>query len=273
LGSMSLAITICLYCLAGAVAGLIAGLFGIGGGVVVVPMLVYVFSIADFPYELTMHLALATSMASIVFTSISSCYAHHRKGAVDWHVVKWITPGIVSGTFAGSFLVSISTTFHLKIFFVCFLYFVASQILFKNFERKKNVFPGVIGMSTVGSMIGLLSSFVGIGGGTMSVPFMRRCNSPLHKAIGTSAAIGLPIALSGAAGYVVYGLGNENLPQYSLGFVYLPALMWIIATSVLTAPFGVCLAHHLPVQRLKRLFALLLYCVATRMLWNLFMAN
>ena len=135
------------------------------------------------------------------------------------------------------------------------------------------MFPGVMGMSAVGGMVGLLSSFVGIGGGTMSVPFMLRCNSPLHRAIGTSAAIGLPIALSGAAGYVVNGLGIENLPQYSLGFVYLPALIGIIATSVLTAPLGVSLAHHLPVKKLKRLFALLLYFVGTRMLWKLFMAN
>lgn len=270
---MSLAVTIGLYCLAGTAAGLIAGLFGIGGGIAIIPMLVYVFSLADIPYELTMHLALATSMASIVFTSISSFWAHHRRGAVNWDVVKRITPGIVAGTFIGSFLVAALSTFYLKVFFVFFLFFVASQIMFMNFERKGSVFPGIIGMYLVGSLIGLLSSFVGIGGGTMSVPFMLRCNSPLHKAIGTSAAIGLPIALSGALGYIINGWGAENLPQYSLGFVYLPALLGIAGMSVLTAPLGVSLAHYLPVDRLKKLFALLLYFVAARMLWNMFMTN
>jgi uncharacterized protein len=255
-----------IYALVGAVAGILAGLLGIGGGLVIVPMLVYVFGLLSIPHELSMHLALATSMASIMFTSISSFMAHHRRGAVHWLVVRRIAAGILTGTFLGSCIASTLSTGFLKIFFVVFLYFVATQLLLNKKPKGSRELPGLVGMFGVGNVIGSVSSFVGIGGGTLSVPFMLWCNIRVHNAIGTSAAIGLPIAIAGTAGYIYGGWNVPDLPQYSLGFVYLPALFGIAAASVLTAPFGVRLAHSLPVDKLKRVFAILLLVVATKML-------
>ncbi len=258
--------TFVIYCAVGVVAGILAGLLGIGGGLVIVPMLVYVFGISNIPHELTMHLALATSMASIMFTSISSFMAHHRRGAVHWDVVKKIVAGILTGTFLGScFASSLSTNF-LKIFFVIFLYFVAIQLLINKKPKGSRELPGRAGMFAVGNIIGAVSSFVGIGGGTLSVPFMLWCNIKVHNAIGTSAAIGLPIAVAGTVGYIYGGWNVAALPPYSVGYVYLPGLVGIAAASVLTAPLGVKLAHSLPVDKLKRVFSLLLLVVATKML-------
>lgn len=258
--------TLVMYCLVGGVAGILAGLLGIGGGLVIVPMLIYVFELNAFPKELIMHLALATSMASIMFTSVSSFMAHHRRGAVRWDVVRKIVIGILTGTFLGScFASSLSSNF-LKIFFVIFLYFVAVQLLLNKKPKGGRDLPGMAGMFAVGNIIGAVSSFVGIGGGTLSVPFMLWCNIKVHNAIGTSAAIGLPIAVAGTLGYIVGGWNVAGLPVYSVGYVSLPALVGIAAASVLTAPLGVKLAHSLPVDKLKRIFALLLFVVATKML-------
>ncbi len=258
--------TLVIYCLVGAVAGILAGLLGIGGGLVIVPMLIYAFEKEGVPQEVIMHLALATSMASIMFTSISSFMAHHRRGAVHWEVVRKIVVGILTGTFLGScFASSLSGNF-LKIFFVIFLYFVAAQLLFNKKPKGGRDLPGTAGMFAVGNIIGAVSSFVGIGGGTLSVPFMLWCNIRVHNAIGTSAAIGLPIAVAGTVGYIFGGWKVAALPPYSVGYVYLPALFGIAVASVLTAPLGVKLAHSLPVDKLKRIFALLLLVVATKML-------
>jgi len=262
--------TVFLYCAVGGVAGLLAGLFGIGGGLVIVPMLVYVFHLLNVSQEVTMHLALATSMACIMFTSVSSFLAHHKRGAVHWDVVKRIVVGILTGTFLGSCVASLLSTDFLQVFFVFFLYFVATQLLLDKKPKPGRELPGAPGMFGVGSAIGVVSSLVGIGGGTLSVPFMLWCNIPAHKAIGTSAAIGLPIAVAGTVGYILNGLGEVALPQYAVGYVYLPALAGIVAVSVLTAPLGVKLAHSLPVKKLKRLFSLLLYLVATKMLQGIF---
>ncbi len=258
--------TLVIYCGVGAVAGILAGLLGIGGGLVIVPMLVYVFEIQAIPHELIMHLALATSMASIMFTSVSSFMAHHRRGAVHWDVVRKIVAGILTGTFLGSFYASSLSSNFLKIFFVIFLYFVAAQLLLNKKPKGGRDLPGKMGMFVAGNIIGAVSSFVGIGGGTLSVPFMLWCNIRVHNAIGTSAAIGLPIAVAGTLGYIVGGWQLATLPPYSVGYVYLPALFGIAAASVLTAPLGVKLAHSLPVDKLKRIFALLLLVVATKML-------
>jgi uncharacterized membrane protein YfcA len=258
--------TLLTYCAVGAIAGILAGLLGIGGGLVIVPMLVYVFALNNIPPELTMHLALATSMASIMFTSISSFMAHHRRGAVHWDVVKRIVAGILTGTFLGTCFASAMSTNFLKIFFVIFLYFVSIQLFLNKKPKGGRDLPGKAGMFGVGNGIGVISSLVGIGGGTLSVPFMLWCNIRIHHAIGTSAAIGLPIAIAGTTGYIINGWNVATLPQYSVGYVYLPALVGIAAVSVLTAPLGVKLAHSLPVDRLKRIFSLLLFAVATKMM-------
>ncbi len=260
---------------AGAVAGVLAGLLGVGGGIIIVPILSLIFPLLAIPPDMIHHLALGTSLASIMVTSISSAKSHHAKGAVRWDIVKAITPGILLGTFAGGLVATHIPSSYLKVVFIIFLYFVALNMLL----QKKNVtensaeyqekLPSPLGISSVGTGIGLISSFVGIGGGTMSVPFMDFCKIPLRTAVGTSAAIGFPIAVAGTLGYITGGYSVENLPPYTLGYVHLLAFAGLAAASFFTAPLGAKLAHSLPVPTLKRFFALFLICVASRMLWNL----
>ncbi len=258
-----------LYAVAGAVAGVLAGLLGVGGGIVIVPVLTILFAWQNLPPEYLMQMALGTSLASIMFTSLSSMRAHHRHGAVRWNLVKAITPGILVGTLAGSYVASILSTGFLKGFFVCFLYYVSVQ-MFLNFKPKPSrEMPATAGMFGAGGFIGVISALVGIGGGTLSVPFMAWCNIPLHQAVGTSAAIGFPIALAGTVGFILNGLGKPGLPPDTLGYIYLPALAGLVVMSMLTAPTGAKIAHKLPVAKLKRVFSVFLFLMATRMLVKL----
>lgn len=255
-----------LYMALGAFSGVLAGLLGVGGGVVIVPVLVYLFTLQQMPASFILHLALGTSLASIMFTSISSFRAHHLKGAVDWQVFRRVTPGILVGTLFGTWVAAQLSTRFLKGFFIVFLYYIAFQLLLNVKPKPSRQLPGTGGMFGVGGVIGGVSSLVGIGGGSMSVPFLVWCNVSLHNAIGTSAAIGFPIALAGAIGYVANGLLVGSLPAYSFGFVYLPSLVGIAVVSILTAPLGARLAHSLPVPQLKKAFALLLIATGTKML-------
>ena len=255
-----------MYILVGAVAGILAGLLGIGGGLVIVPMLEICFSWQGIADSVIMHIALGTSLASIIFTSIASFWAHHRRGAVHWDVFRKIVIGILTGSLFGSWIAAQLSTGFLKGFFVVFLYYVAVQMLANKKPKPSRQIPGYLGMFGVGNLIGAFSSLVGIGGGTLSVPFMVWCNMTVLHAIGTASAIGLPIAVASTIGYVVNGWGAPDLPAYCIGYVYLPALIGIVITSTLTAPLGVRLAHSLPVDRLKRVFAVLLLVVGTRML-------
>lgn len=257
-----------IYLAVGAVAGVLAGLFGIGGGLVIVPMLVAVWTWQGVDGSVLMQLALGTSLASIMFTAVSSFLAHHRRGAVQWSIVRRITAGILAGTYGGSFVAALLPTRGLKLVFVAFLFFVTWQMLTGKRPAASRQLPGMPGMTLAGVVIGVVSSLVGIGGGTLSVPFMVWHNVPLHQAIGTSAAIGFPIAVAGTVGYIVHGLGVAGRPEWSLGFVSLPALVGIVLASVVTAPLGVRLAHALPVDRLRKVFALLLLVVGVRMLWG-----
>ncbi|CAG35112.1 sulfite exporter TauE/SafE family protein [Desulfotalea psychrophila] len=258
-----------LYMAVGAVAGLLAGLLGIGGGLVIVPMLTFALA-SQVPPEYLLHVALGTSLASIICTSLSSLWAHHKRGAVLWPVVGRITPGILVGTFFGAWVASqLSTTF-LKVFFGVFLLYVATQMLLSIRPNASRDLPGTVGIFGAGSVIGTFSSLVGIGGGTLSVPFLVWNNIAMHQAIGTSAAIGLPIALAGSAGYIVNGLMVSGLPAGTFGFVHLTALAGIVLTSVCTAPLGARLAHSLPVAKLKKIFSMLLYVVGLKMLWGSF---
>lgn len=254
----------------GAFAGVLAGLLGVGGGVVIVPLLVFTFTAQHLPEAYILHLALGTSLASIIFTSISSLRAHHRRGAVNWPVVKGISPGILVGTFLGSWVAAQLSTGFLKGFFVVFLYYVATQLLLDIRPKPHRQMPGAGGMFGVGNVIGGVSSLVGIGGGSLSVPFLIWCNLPMHHAVGTSAAIGFPIALAGAAGYLVNGLPAAGLPPGAVGFIYLPALVGIALASICTAPLGVRLAHSLPVPRLKKVFAVFVLIMGTRLLVSMF---
>ncbi|QSV44598.1 sulfite exporter TauE/SafE family protein [Geobacter benzoatilyticus] len=253
----------------GAFAGVLAGLLGVGGGIVIVPVLTFLFTSQGLPAPYIAHLALGTSLATIIFTSISSLRAHHARGAVDWQVVRRISAGIVAGTLAGSWVAAQLSTTALKVFFVIFIYYVATQMLLNIRPKPSRQIPGTGVMFGVGGIIGWVSSLVGIGGGSLSVPFMVWCNMSMHNSIGTSAAIGFPIALAGAAGYAVNGLAAGALPPWSLGFVYLPALAGVSLASVVTAPIGARLAHSLPVAKLKKSFALLLIVMGTKLLTTL----
>jgi len=254
------------YLAVGAIAGYLAGMFGIGGGIIIMPVLLFLFDEQRFPAQHLLHLALGTSMAAILFTSLSSMRKHHQHSAVNWRVVRNITPGILLGTGIGAvFATSISPHF-LGMFFALFVYFVAAQILIDLRPHASRQLPGAIGMTLTGIVTGWLSSLVSIGGGTIVVPFLVWCNVSLRNAIGTSAAIGFPVAVGGTIGYVVTGMGINFLPAYSLGFVYLPALFWIALASVITAPLGAKATHHMKTGVLRKLFALLLLVLATKLL-------
>ena len=357
-----------LYIGTGAVAGILAGLLGIGGGLVIVPILNIAFTAQGLPADYIQHLALGTSLATIIFTSISSMRAHHKRGSLLWPVFKAITPGILIGSFLGSKVASLLSSRFLSAFFVVFLYYVATQMLLNIKPKATREVPGTLGMATrlelgantpppnarqpvntgcmrahhkrgsllwpvfkaitpgiligsflgskvasllssrflsaffvaflyyvatqmllnikpkatrevpgplgmlgAGGVIGCVSSLVGIGGGTMTVPFLTWCNVGMLGCIGTSAAVGLPIALASTVGYIYTGL-QTNLPGISggyLGFIYLPAFFGVVAASILTAPLGAKMAHNMPISKLKKIFACLLVVVATRMLWAL----
>jgi len=253
----------------GVVAGLLAGLLGVGGGIVIVPMLTVTFALQGLPQEHIHHLALGTSLATIIFTSIASLRAHHAREAVSWLVVRQITPGILLGTFTGSWFAAALSGKFLKIFFTLFTFIVAWQMLSNTLPKASRQLPGTFGLFGAGTVIGGISSLVGIGGGSMSVPFLIWCNLNARIAIGTSAAIGFPIALSGAAGFLVNGFRATGLPAHSFGFIYLPALAGIAVTSYLTAPLGAKLAHGLPIPKIKKGFAILLIATGCKMLYGL----
>ncbi|WP_153147530.1 sulfite exporter TauE/SafE family protein [Dechloromonas sp. H13] len=261
------------YLLTGAVAGFFAGLLGVGGGVIVVPVLGMLFVGLGFPADEVLHLALGTSMAAILFTSISSLRAHHAHGAVLWPALRGLTPGVLAGMLLGAQLAARISSRALAIFFVVFMLFVAVQMLANFRPPPSRRLPGRLGLAATGLGIGAVSSLAAIGGGALTVPFLIWCNVRPHSAIGTSAAVGLPIAIGGSIGYVWNGWGHAGLPPGSLGFIYLPALGCILAASVLTAPLGARLAHRLPVRTLKRVFAGLLVLLAGKMLWSLFGAS
>lgn len=257
---------ILLYCALGAVAGLLAGLLGIGGGAVVVPMLVFSFQWLNISPDVAMHMAVGTSLGSIMFTAVSSAMAHHRHGCVNWSIFRSIAIGILAGTYGGSFIAAHIPGRYLQIFFAVFLYYVATNMLLNKKPNASRTLPGFAGMTGAGAFIGAISSLVGIGGGTLSVPFMVWHNVDMRMAVGTSAAIGFPIALAGCLGFITNGWNTPGLPPYSIGYVYLPALAGIVAVSMLTAPIGAGIAHKLPVPKLKKFFACFLYVVATKLL-------
>lgn len=258
-----------LYLAAGGFAGFLAGLLGVGGGTVIVPILLFIFTAQHFNASHMIHLAIGTSLASMLFTSASSVRAHHARDAVNWDIVKRITPGILIGTLTGTVLAARLPAFALQSFFTAFLFFVATQMLLNIKPKPARSLPNTGGMFAAGSLIGLISSLVGIGGGSMSVPFMTACNVRMHNAIGTSAAIGFPIAAAGAAGYLFNGLSQKNMPEWSIGYIHLPALAAIVSASMLVVPFGVRAAHRLPVASLKKIFALFLYLVGIKLLHDL----
>jgi len=256
------------YLALGAIAGFLAGLFGVGGGLVLVPVLLLLFDAQHFPAEHMMHLALGTSMATILFTSLASMRKHHQHGAVNWRVVQNISPGILFGTVLGALLATSIPTRGLGIFFALFVYFAATQFMFEVRPRASRQLPGIAGMTLAGVFTGWISTLVSIGGGTVIVPFLIWCNVPLRNAIGTSAAIGFPVAFGGTLGYIATGMGIPSLPAHTLGYVYLPALVWVALASVITAPLGAKATHRIKIGVLRQVFAVLLITLASKLLWK-----
>lgn len=258
------------YLLLGALAGLFGGMFGIGGGTLLVPVLFLLFEKQGFHLTHLLHLALGTSMSVILFTALSSMWKHHQHHAVNWSVVRQITPGILLGTLLGALFATSIAPQSLAIFFAGFVLLAALQILLNIRPQATRQLPNMAGMTLTGVFTGWLSSLVSIGGGTIIVPFLLWCNVPVRNAIGTSAAIGFPVAMGGTIGYIVTGLSVHNLPPSSLGFVYWPALIWVALTSVFTAPLGAKITHQIEIALLRKLFAILLMVLAGKMLLKIF---
>ena len=252
----------------GAMGGFLAGLLGIGGGMVLVPFFTMLFSQHGFSNAHLVHLAIGTAGASIVFTSLSSVRAHHKKGAVLWPVVWRFAPGLLVGTQLGTLLAAQLKTPALAGVFAFFVGFSALQMFLDRKPKPGRELPGSLGLFSVGGLIGILSSIVGAGGGFVSVPFMTWCNIKIHNAVATSAALGFPIALGMTIGYIWRGLGASDLPTGALGYVYVPALVCVVLASVCTAPLGASTAHKLPVKSLKRAFAYVLFALAGYMLYK-----
>ena len=253
----------------GLATGFLAGLLGIGGGMLIGPFMTIILSALGVPADLAVKMAIATSMATIMFTSVSSVRAHHKRGAVRWDIVKGLAPGIVlGGMLASAGVFALLKGSYLAIFFAVFVGFSATQMFLDKKPKPTRQMPGTAGQVAAGGVIGFLSGLVGAGGGFISVPFMVAHNIAIINAVATSAALGFPIALANTAGYVISGASVPNLPAHSLGYVWLPALAVIASCSVLTAPLGAKVAHRLPVAKLKKVFALILYGLAGYMLWK-----
>lgn len=253
--------------LLGSVVGFLAGLLGVGGGMLLVPFITLIVSGRGVETGLAVKMAIATSMATILFTSLSSVRAHHRRGAVRWDLVRHVSPGIVAGgLLAGAGAFSLLKGRWLGLFFGVFIAFMATQMLFARPPKPAQRLPGAAGRTAMGGAIGFVSGLVGAGGAFMSVPWMTRGNVPIHQAVGTSAALGFPIALSNTAGYLIAGWSLAAALPGAVGYLFVPALLVVSLASVVTAPLGARVSHAMDVRQLKRVFALLLYGLATYML-------
>lgn len=254
------------YLLIGSVVGVLAGLFGVGGGLVIVPALVFIFTRMGFAPDVLVHLAIGSSLATIIFTSFSSIYAHHKRGAVLWAVCGQLTPGIVVGSVLGAMVADLMPGLMLRRIFAVFEWLVAAQLLFGFKPTAARTLPGRVGMSLAGSAIGGISSIIGIGGGTVTVPFLLWCNVVMRRAVGTSSACGLVIALAGSASFVVAGWnGDTLLPANATGYVFWPAVVGIAISSMLFAPVGAALAHRWSADKLRRGFGFFLIVLGAYM--------
>lgn len=250
----------------GATTGFLAGLLGIGGGMTMVPFLTMLLTAQGFPTGEIIKVAVATSLSTILFTSISSVRAHLKRGAVRVDVLRWMGPGAFIGTFLGAqFAGALKGTWLAGIFAV-FVGYSALQMLRSQKPTPGRETPTGRVMSAVGGLIGFISSLVGAGGGFITVPYLTRCNVAMHQAVATSAGMGFPIALGGLIGYLVAGLDASGLPPGTVGYVYLPALAILALASVSMAPLGAKAAHAMAVGRLKKIFAGLLLCLSAYML-------
>ena len=256
------------YFVTGAFVGFLAGLLGIGGGMTLVPILAAMFAAQQFAPDHTVHLALGTGMASIMFTSSASVRAHHRLGGVDWSLVRRMGPAMVIGTLLATALSGWVPQRVLALSFAVIVFAGATQILLGKKPAAGRTLPGTPALVAIGLAIGVVCGLVSAGGAFMTVPFMLFCGVAMTTAIGTAAAIGMPVAVVGTLGFVFSGWQVADLPPLALGFVHGPALLGIVAGSMLTAPRGARAAHRLPVVTLRRIFAGLLYVLAAKMAWT-----
>lgn len=259
-------LTLLMYVVLGAAAGTLAGLFGIGGGLIIVPVLVFSFTAQGIAPEVLTHLAVGTSLATIVVTSISSVKAHHSRQAVRWDWFSGIAIGIVFGTAVGVKTAGMMSGDLLQKVIGVFAIVIAFQMGLGLKPKPGRTIPGKPGLIGAGGIIGWASAIFGIGGGSLTVPFLSWCNAKMQNAVATSAAVGLPIAVVGALVNIEEGWGHPQLPEYATGYVYWPAFIGIISTSVIFARFGAKLAHVLPPQTLKRIFAVMLLVIGSRFL-------
>ena len=254
------------YVATGALVGVLAGLLGIGGGMTLVPILSALFAAQALAPEHTVHLALGTGMAQVMFTSGAAVREHHKHGAVDWSIVRRLAPGMVAGAFASTYASGFLSQRALALAFALIVFAGATQILLGRKPPPSRTLPGPWALTAIGAVIGVVCGLVSAGGAFLTVPLMLFCGVAMHTAIGSGAAIGIPVAIVGTAGFVAAGWGVAGLPTGSVGFVYLPALAALVAASIVTAPVGARLAHRLPVAALKKIFAALLYVLALKML-------
>jgi uncharacterized membrane protein YfcA len=257
------------YAAIGAAVGFFAGLLGIGGGAIMVPLLVMLFEAQGLPQAHILHLAVGTGMASILFTSLSSMRAHAARGVVRWDLALALTPGILAGGLLGSAVTALISTKVFAALFTGVVFFAATNILIDRKPKPARALPGALGSMLVGVVISFVSSLAALGGAFLTIPFALYCNVPMLQAIGTAAIVGFPIALAGSVGFIATGWMQSELPPHSVGYVYLPAALGITLASVLTAPVGAAVAHRLPTKRLKQIFSILLYGLAAKMLIGL----
>lgn len=263
-------LTLLAFAAVGAVAGVLAGLLGIGGGAVIVPALIWLFTHAmpagwGGAEGLIPQIAVATSLATVVATGAASTLAHHRRGAVDWGLVRRLAPGLLIGAWAGAFAAAWLPGLWLKRLFAAFLFYSGLRMILRAQVAEQQPLPGLKGFTAAGTGFGALSALVGIGGGTLVVPFLARHGVAMRRAVATASACGVPLALAGSIGFVVAGWAREGLPPHSFGFVYWPAALAIMAASVPLAPLGAWLAHRLPTAAVKRVFGVLLLLVAAEL--------
>jgi len=255
-----------LYLAAGALAGFLAGLLGVGGGIIVVPVLIVAFETQGFPDQVLIHLAIGTSLASIIFTSASAVFNHHRKQAVRWQILKPMLVGIIAGSILGVLIVVRIDGDTLKQLIGLFAMLVALKMAFNPAIDGGHAIPGKVALGRFGLLAGGVSSMFGIGGGTLTVPYLSRLKMPMHQVIGTASACGFPIAVVGALTNMLVGMDVEGRPLGSIGFVYLPALAGVALASIFCARLGVRVAHALPALLLRRVFAGALFIVGLRFL-------
>jgi len=261
-----LLIELTIYLITGAVVGVAAGLLGIGGGLLIVPVLSSVFLYFLNTPEVV-HLAIGTSLATIVVTSFSSVRAHHQHGAVRWDAFRLLMLGVLFGAFIGGWSSQFVASNILGQIFGFLELLIALNMLLALKPNPSRQLPGYVGNSVAGTVIGSISSLVGVGGGTLTTPYLLWNNISMHQAIATSTAVSLPVAIAGTIGFFIAGLDAEHLPPYASGYIYWPAFFGIVLASYFTAPIGARLAHKLPVKTLKRGFAVFLIILAIKMLF------